>query len=340
MTDIDFVIAWVDGSDPVHAEARRRFNAEREQAYFGAATDSRFRDNGEIYYLIASILKYAPFTRRVFVVTDNQKPALLDSFADAGLCERSFLQLVSHDTIFRGLDVARPTFNPRPIEAALWRVPELAEQFVYSNDDMFLNAPLSPDIFFRNGRPVLGGDMVRPERLLLKNRLRRLLAPFTLPAERKPRHRSAQEKGAFLAGVRGRFFYTGHHPHPLRRSTFEKFYSSNPEALKIQMKYRYRNLEQHSPVALANNLEIAEYDTPRERRMPVSYLRPAMSGIDSALSAMRGERVPFGCVQNLDKFPERIRVEIHGILQEKFRDFLPEQVRSYLSGRSARSKTA
>ena len=101
MPDIDFVIAWVDGSDPAHIAARHRFSHQDEDAHAQASLETRFYNSGEIYYCIASILKYAPFVRRVYIVTDDQTPPLLESFAEAGLCDRSFLELVSHDVIFR-----------------------------------------------------------------------------------------------------------------------------------------------------------------------------------------------------------------------------------------------
>ncbi len=43
---------------------------------------------------------------------------------------------------------ALPTFNSHAIESALHRVPDLAEHFVYLNDDMLLGRPLGPERFF------------------------------------------------------------------------------------------------------------------------------------------------------------------------------------------------
>jgi len=41
-----------------------------------------------------------------------------------------------------------PTFNSHAIETALHRVPDLAEHFVYLNDDVFLGRPVRPETFF------------------------------------------------------------------------------------------------------------------------------------------------------------------------------------------------
>jgi len=330
LSEIDFVIAWVDGSDPAHIAARRRFTHSAEGAHAHAALETRFYNSGEIYYLIASILKYAPFVRRVHIVTDNQKPALLDTFAQAGLCDPTFLQLVSHDVIFRGLDAARPTFNPRPIEASLWRIPDLAEHFVYSNDDMFVNAPLSPEDLFRDGKPVLHGEMVKPDRRRLKMRIRALASRLSGWQDKRPKHRLSQERGAVLAGAKEDFFYTPHHPHPLRRSVLERFYESRMDVLREQVKYRFRNAAQYNAVALSNNLEIRAGEAVIEPPLRVAYLRPDKSGSPAqALAEMRQEEALFGCVQSLEKFPSAVRAEIHDTLRQKFRGTLPPEVEEF-----------
>ena len=46
-----------------------------------------------------------------------------------------------------------PVFNSRAIEINLHRIPGLAEQFVYFNDDMFITKPVTKEDFFKNGLP-------------------------------------------------------------------------------------------------------------------------------------------------------------------------------------------
>lgn len=326
MQDIDFVIAWVDGSDPAHAAARRQFSPAKENGHKGTASETRFRESGEIYYLIASILKYAPFVRRVHIVTDNQKPALLDSFAAAGLCTPDFLRIVSHDTIFRDLPAARPSFNPRAFEAVFWRIPGLAEHFVYVNDDMFLNAPAVPEDFFRDGRPVIHGTMTRPDGWRLKTRLRRI-RNYILGRTNdiRPRHRRAQEQGARVAGVGGKFLFVHHHPHPMRRSTAEAFYAEHPDILHRQLGYRFRNIAQYTPVSLANHLEMMRHGVAFHPQRPIAYLQPRTRSRSpqDILRMVRDGIVPFGCIQNLETYPADVNRAIHAALREKFRETLP-----------------
>ena len=55
MKKLDFVIAWVDGSDENHRLKRQQF--QPENVVKGAAEDTRYAHNDEIYFSIASILK-------------------------------------------------------------------------------------------------------------------------------------------------------------------------------------------------------------------------------------------------------------------------------------------
>jgi hypothetical protein len=325
--DIDYVIAWVDGQDPKHIAARRQFPADGK-THFEAMTDERYTDNGEIYYHIASVIKYAPFIRRILIVTDNQKPKHLDSFVTEGKCDPSFLQIVSHDEIFAGLAAARPTFNARAIEAALWRIPGLSEHFIYANDDFFLNAPLRETDFYRDGLPVLHGDWEEPEHTRWKHKIRQFLGKLPGYQYNLPRHRLSQWKGAVLAGVTGRYLSVHHYPHPLRRSTFERYFSAHPEVLDRQISFRYRDAEQFNTVSLANHLEITQHGVAVSEPMGLAYIdaikgKKALNGLEKISAGA----TPYGCVQGFELFEPEDRAVIHRALAAKFDDVLPTAIK-------------
>jgi hypothetical protein len=46
-----------------------------------------------------------------------------------------------------------PTFSANPIELNLHRIPELSEQFIFFNDDMFITNQLEEHMFFQNNMP-------------------------------------------------------------------------------------------------------------------------------------------------------------------------------------------
>lgn len=64
------------------------------------------------------------------------------------------LNLVTHDQIIE--PHCLPTFNSHAIEINIHKIEGLAEHFVYFNDDTFINSPLEPEFFFKNGLPCDG----------------------------------------------------------------------------------------------------------------------------------------------------------------------------------------
>lgn len=175
MEKIDAVITWVDGEDPEHQ--RKRLQASQRsplEISRNSNVPTRFQNNGEIYFCIASILKYAPFIRKIFIVTDAQIPAKLESFAKSGICERDKIVIIDHSEIFKGFEKHLPTFNSLSIETMLWRIPGLSQEFIYFNDDMFLASDnTKQDFVFPDGRLVIYGTMMRVWPRVFKARLKR-----------------------------------------------------------------------------------------------------------------------------------------------------------------------
>lgn len=141
--DIDFVIPWVDGSDPVWRAEMERYAPVKKN---DACSANRYRDWGLLRYWFRSIEKFAPWVRSVHFVTWGHLPEFLN-------VEHPKLHIVNHRDYIPHEYL--PTFNANVIEMNMHRIEGLAEHFVYFNDDMFLLKPLSPwDVFDRkNGLP-------------------------------------------------------------------------------------------------------------------------------------------------------------------------------------------
>ncbi len=138
---IDAVITWVDGSDPLWQARKRARRAEvTEELHETADNDARYESLDELKYCLRSIEMYAPWIRRIFLVTDRQVPAWLDP-------TDSWVTVVDHTQIFDG-PADLPTFNSHAIEARLHHIPGLAEHWLYFNDDFFLTRSLAPSFFF------------------------------------------------------------------------------------------------------------------------------------------------------------------------------------------------
>ena len=103
------------------------------------AGSNRYRDNGELQYSMRSIEKYAPWVRRIYLVTSGQVPAWLD-------LSNPRVQVVTHAEIFPN-PAHLPVFSSPAIEVHLHRIPGLAPRFIYFNDDVMLGADVWPDDF-------------------------------------------------------------------------------------------------------------------------------------------------------------------------------------------------
>ncbi|NHB85144.1 hypothetical protein G7085_12375 [Tessaracoccus sp. HDW20] len=137
--DIDLVFTWVDGGDPAW-QARRQGRDTSGALHPTATNDARFTQIDELRYALRAVERFAPWRRRVFLVTDRQRPAWL---AD----EFPHVTVVDHTEIFDDPE-ALPTFNSHAIESRLHHIPGLAEHWVYLNDDVFLARYTPPSTFF------------------------------------------------------------------------------------------------------------------------------------------------------------------------------------------------
>jgi hypothetical protein len=149
---IDVVYTWVDGSDPGWRATRDRHRGGGSLP--SSDIDERFADRGELRASLRSLDLYAPWVRRVFLVTAGQRPAWLDP-------SEPRLTVVDHEEIFPDPAVL-PTFNSHSIEACLHRIPGLAARFLYLNDDVLFGREVTPhDVYSSGGlalvRPSAGG---------------------------------------------------------------------------------------------------------------------------------------------------------------------------------------
>jgi len=139
--DIDMVFSWVDGTDIEFQRARAR----RMQSYVvgeGDDHEARFRQLDELRYALRSVHVFAPWVRRIFIVTDSPTPHWL--------AEQPKVTVVRSEDFFVDASVL-PTHNSHAVESQLHHIPGIAEHFLYSNDDMFFGRPVTPDMFFSPG---------------------------------------------------------------------------------------------------------------------------------------------------------------------------------------------
>ena len=140
MEKIDFVVTWLDSTDPVW---QKEYECYKDQSK-GEKSAARFRDMNIFMFWFRAVEKYAPWVNKVYLVTNGKFPEWINKD-----CPK--LVLVRHEDYIPKEFL--PTFNSCTIELNFHRIKGLSEHFVYFNDDMFLNRPINPDYYFKNGLP-------------------------------------------------------------------------------------------------------------------------------------------------------------------------------------------
>lgn len=153
--EIDLVYTWVNGSDPNWLADKQRYHPQFLHDLTGrvhttkhdmeldakyANGDSRFTNHDELRYSLRSVEKFAPWARYIhIVVADGQVPQWLNTLHPK-------IRVVPHSAIFRKRENL-PTFNSNAIESHLSNIPDLADYYLYFNDDVFLGNVVDPGDF-------------------------------------------------------------------------------------------------------------------------------------------------------------------------------------------------
>ncbi len=256
---IDAVILWVDGNDEKHKEKIIPYLKDTEKIH-SKKFRTRYDQVNEIKFTIDSILKFAPYIRNIFIITDEQAPSFLNKKSTEETYKK--VSIIDHTVIFAGYEEFLPTFNCRPIETCLYRIPNLAEHFIYFNDDFFLINETKPSDFFKDGLPVLRGKWLKFDKDILYKKLKKT----------KAGHKTIQQKAARLAGFK-KYYNFKHTPHPLRKSTFENYFKANEDVLIENIKHKFRNANQFTPQGLANHLEIKNKTCFLKNDLQLMYFR-------------------------------------------------------------------
>ena len=254
---IDVVITWVDGEDPRHRAKRENFlTKKKEHKRKDIAGETRFNQVGEIYYCIASIIKYASWVNKIYIVTDEQNP-YADEFVKRFFPDSTIpVEVVDHKVIFKGYEQYLPTFNSLTITSMLWRIPGLSEHFILFNDDIILQKEAKVEDFYIDGKSVLYGYWHRSWTtkisLALQTVGRRIVGKKPLLSFKRMMLNAANILQA------PRIIRLRHSPHTFRKSVFQEFFEAHPEWLIHNIQYRFRNKTQYSSAELYYLLAISQ----------------------------------------------------------------------------------
>jgi len=140
LENIDLVVLWVDGNDPLWQEEKAKYTQSG-----GDNRVIRYRDWGLMKYWFRAVEKNLPFINKVHFVTWGHTPDWLNE-------KHPKLNIVKHSDYIPKEYL--PTFNSNVIELNLHRLEGLSEHFILANDDFFFLAPKTKDFFFKDGLPV------------------------------------------------------------------------------------------------------------------------------------------------------------------------------------------
>ena len=323
-TTIDFVITWVDGSDPEWLRSKHCFQCTAK------ADDAveRYRDWGLLKFWFRGVEAFAPWVRRIHFVTCGHVPNWLET-------NHPQLHIVRHAD-YMPLD-ACPTFNSNAIELGMHRIPGLAEQFVYFNDDTYLLRSMQPTDFFRNGHPCddailspimpnWGEEIART----VLNNMYLINKHFTKQSVWK------QHKKIFLTPRYGiqllrtlclmpwrHFpgFKNDHLPIAYLKSTFEHVWACEPELLNKVIHHRFRHYESDVSHWLMRYWQfcegtIAPASVSRGRDLPIDDLATA--------EAIRRQRYGLICINDTKALSDDFET-VQQRLVSAFESILPKK---------------
>lgn len=323
---IDFVVTWVDDSDEEWLKEKQKYHNTEIK---GNGVE-RYRDWNQFFYWFRAVEKFAPWVRKIHLVTYGHLPKWLN-------LKHEKINIVRHGDFIPKEYL--PVFSVNPIELNFHRINDLSEYFVYFNDDVFLNKSVEKSDFFKNKFPKYCG-IVSPLKnygyngpfahMMLSN-LGLVNDYFDVYAciEKNPElWFNKQYKSYFrfqrLAYIEN-YLFGMYYPHlgaPLRKSTIKKVWDAFPKELDATCHHRFRSaLDVQQHIFHLWDIMSGEY-------VPVSmdyygkHFGHLSTETDEVEKAFMDERYRMICINDsvdiTEENFERIKQRIDGILAKKF----------------------
>lgn len=230
---IDFVLPWVDGSDPAWAQEFEAYTKNLS----GDKKKCRYRDWDILRYIFRGFEYFTPWVRRIYFVTWGHLPPWLETSHDK-------LRIIKHRDFLDNSTL--PIFSCNPIEINLHRIHGISERFVYFNDDTLMLKPLKKNYFFSNGLPCdamafnaiydspIAHIKINDIRVINDNFAkfevirRNLLKMFNIHSDFIEIFKTM----LLLPWPKMTGFYDPHQPQPFLKSTFEEVWEMAPSVLQ------------------------------------------------------------------------------------------------------------
>lgn len=284
--NIDVVYTWVNNKDPHWIEMYKKTlsNVDSRNFFHKSVNDEgRYTFRNELYYSILSVIKYAPWVNRIYVVTNCTIPKEILSID-------SRVTYIGHEVIFPELK-SLPTFNSHAIECHIHRIPNLTEHFIYFNDDVFLCSPSKKSDFFPKDQYI----NIFPSKNMI---------PYHLATNIKPVDSAAVNAGNLL---RRDFNYEPKHklhhaPFPILKSVMKEIQQRYSCEVRETSNNKFRNINDipfattlHAYYCAAKN--IGNFVDVKSRYIDISH--PLFFLLTNRFSPLRKGKYQFFCLNEI-----------------------------------------
>lgn len=328
---IDFVITWVDGTDSTWQD---EFNKYLPPQHNSDIREIRYRDYDLLKFWFRGVEKYAPWVRKVFFVTNGQKPEWLN-------IKHPNIQWIKHSDFIP--EEYLPTFNSYSIEIFLNRIPQLSEHFVYFNDDFFILNKLKPDYFFHKGLPcsmsvlfAYSGGGTTPE---LMNSLELINRNF------KKSDVLTKYFFKFINVTYGKYllfnfclfpwkfftgFYLTHGPVSFLKSTFETVWKKEKQVLQATAKSKFRKRDNVSLFLFYFWDICTGKNSPKNIKRYTEYFELHTDSVSSIVDTIIKQKKPLITINDSEYKMDFFHIQSQ--LKKAFEKIFPDKSRFEMSG--------
>ena len=323
---IDFVITWVDGSDPEWIKEKNKYKSGGSQDN----SDSRYRNMDLLKYWFRAVELYAPWVRKIHFVTWGHYPEWLNT-------EHKKIRIVKHSDFIP--EKYLPVFNSNPIEMNMHRIKGLSNHFVYFNDDMFITSPVKPSYFFYKGLPrdvaaMKAFSFIWPETkvtdFILANNMYVMNQHFDKRTTLKKNFKKwfSPSLGKYLFSnllLMPWPYFTGMKPMhvamSLKKDTYQELWEEEYELLDRTCRHRFRDMEDVNPW-LVEFWQMAKGDFYPRKAKDVKYfsLSPDDRENEEVYRAVKDSKYKLICINDgyVDENYDNVKERLCSVMEQKF----------------------
>lgn len=136
---MDAVVAWIDSSDP-------NILLGPHIGLYNTYEMDRLGKRDSLRYVLRGLYYNLPWLDNIYLVTNNQWPKWLDEVKCSQISPK--IIRIDHTTIN---PEKKPMYGSIAIEVCLDNIPNLSENFIYLNDDMFVIKHMDIEEWIENG---------------------------------------------------------------------------------------------------------------------------------------------------------------------------------------------